>query len=278
MYQLSTQHERVLRVFRQRDIERLTASYLAYELDMTAGGAEELLDAMVKHSLLELDFDEQGQLYYTLSDELQFHPQYQQRSQPRRAPQAPGTQRRADHGFDGAVGHGAAPGGGATRSATRPRPQPSRDADGCDGTVGHPSSSRGAQSWDAGEEARRRVATAPRARQAPSDPRVQPADGDPAGGAMVRTRRDNLPARYSGNANPMIAALLSVLFVGLGQVYNREVGKGIGMLAATVLLWSISFSWVLSLGLIVQVWSAVDAYSVASQRNDADAEDDAPTR
>lgn len=36
--------------------------------------------------------------------------------------------------------------------------------------------------------------------------------------------------------NPTIAAILSFLFVGLGQIYNGEVAKGIGFMVIAVLL------------------------------------------
>ncbi|MBM4133396.1 MAG: hypothetical protein FJ245_06460 [Nitrospira sp.] len=44
---------------------------------------------------------------------------------------------------------------------------------------------------------------------------------------MARIRRQS---RKTPPKNPLLAAILSVLLPGLGQFYNREIGKGVGFL------------------------------------------------
>lgn len=60
--------------------------------------------------------------------------------------------------------------------------------------------------------------------------------------------------------SPGLAALLSFLFVGAGQWYNGEIGKGFGMLFGSI------FLWIFLLGWVINVWSIIDAYNVASER------------
>lgn len=69
----------------------------------------------------------------------------------------------------------------------------------------------------------------------------------------------------SGDAapkSPGVALLISFLICGGGQMYNGQVGKGIGMLlgfAFTI--------WFFGLGLIFWIWSLADAYSTAKRMN-----------
>lgn len=61
--------------------------------------------------------------------------------------------------------------------------------------------------------------------------------------------------------NPILAMILSLVIVGVGQIYNGQTTKGIlmciggiigGALSATLLWW------------VIALWSAVDAYNYAS--------------
>lgn len=63
--------------------------------------------------------------------------------------------------------------------------------------------------------------------------------------------------------NPTVALVLSIFFgfVGAGQFFNGDWKKGLAMAAASLLL-GIPSSGVVLLG--VWVWSAIDAYQVAS--------------
>lgn len=62
--------------------------------------------------------------------------------------------------------------------------------------------------------------------------------------------------------SPGVALLLSFFICGAGQMYNGQVGKGILMLIGFVLT-----IWLFGLGLIIYIWSMVDAYSTAKQMN-----------
>lgn len=57
--------------------------------------------------------------------------------------------------------------------------------------------------------------------------------------------------------SPVVALILSILFVGLGQLYNGQIGKGFLMFFGSLLLWAIMLGWV------IWIWSIIDAYSVA---------------
>ena len=61
--------------------------------------------------------------------------------------------------------------------------------------------------------------------------------------------------------NPTLAAILSLLIVGLGQIYNGQAGKGIVMFIACVLLWCVFLGW------IINIASIVDAYKTAEKMN-----------
>jgi TM2 domain-containing membrane protein YozV len=68
--------------------------------------------------------------------------------------------------------------------------------------------------------------------------------------------------------NPGLAAILSFFWMGLGQIYNGHIGKGIGFIIAYVI------SWILMLAIvgfvttpILFVWGIVDAYKSAERIN-----------
>ena len=65
----------------------------------------------------------------------------------------------------------------------------------------------------------------------------------------------------AGPKSPGIALLLSLLIAGVGQMYNGQVGKGILMLIACILLWYFLLGWV------VWIWSMIDAYQEAKHIN-----------
>lgn len=68
--------------------------------------------------------------------------------------------------------------------------------------------------------------------------------------------------------NPTLAAILSFLINGLGQIYNGEVVKGlviIGVQIVNALLTTIIIGFVT--GFIVFVWSVYDAYKTAEKIN-----------
>ena len=68
--------------------------------------------------------------------------------------------------------------------------------------------------------------------------------------------------------NPTLAAILSFLINGLGQIYNGEVGKGILIIVVQIvnaLLMGILIGFVT--GPIVFIWSIYDAYKTAERIN-----------
>ena len=68
--------------------------------------------------------------------------------------------------------------------------------------------------------------------------------------------------------NPGLAAVLSFLLNGLGQIYNGQVGKGIIIIVVQIinaLLTLIIIGFIT--GAIVFIWSVYDAYTVANQIN-----------
>ena len=61
--------------------------------------------------------------------------------------------------------------------------------------------------------------------------------------------------------NPVLATVLSVLIVGVGQFYNGDNKKGAIMLVIAIVAFvpTLGLAW-----LAVSIWSAIDAYRVAN--------------
>ena len=74
-----------------------------------------------------------------------------------------------------------------------------------------------------------------------------------------------------GGGNPFVAAVLSALFPGLGQLYNRQLEKGIVFVAAGMVA-ALSMIVVVGIVLYPAVWlyAIYDAYRVA-ERQESDA-------
>lgn len=66
----------------------------------------------------------------------------------------------------------------------------------------------------------------------------------------------------AANKSPALALILSILIVGLGQIYNGEWGKGIGMFVVCIVLWFVFLGW------IINIWSWIDAYTTARDMRD----------
>ena len=69
--------------------------------------------------------------------------------------------------------------------------------------------------------------------------------------------------------NPILAAILSVIVAGLGQIYNGQIGKGV----VFIILQRINGAWTVVLICwvrmpIVGLWATVDAYLVARRNNE----------
>lgn len=59
--------------------------------------------------------------------------------------------------------------------------------------------------------------------------------------------------------SPGLALFLSLFIVGLGQIYNGEVLKGVLMFFGCILLWIVMLGW------IINIWSIIDAYQRAKE-------------
>lgn len=84
----------------------------------------------------------------------------------------------------------------------------------------------------------------------------------PQGYALPTQRGLQHPPAYLRQAggNPVVATGLSVVIPGLGQLYNADMKKGLVMFfAALVGILPFGLGW-----LAVLIWSAIDAYQVAS--------------
>jgi TM2 domain-containing membrane protein YozV len=91
-----------------------------------------------------------------------------------------------------------------------------------------------------------------------------PAPAAPADQGTMRDggERRPQPIRSSPTGkNPVLAAVLSAVIVGVGQFYNGDMKKGAVMLIVAVLLGPATAG---VLWLAMAIWSAVDAYQVAN--------------
>jgi TM2 domain-containing membrane protein YozV len=87
---------------------------------------------------------------------------------------------------------------------------------------------------------------------------------DPPKGSL-----DTLIEELTASGNPFIAAVLSVVFPGLGQLYNRELEKGLVIMVASVVA---LVSVVVGVGILlypaVWIYALWDAYKVAERQSD----------
>ena len=70
--------------------------------------------------------------------------------------------------------------------------------------------------------------------------------------------------------NPGVAAVLSFFFCGLGQIYNGQIMKGVIMLCAYAISWSLTtvlIGYVTTP--ILWIWGMYDAYKKAEKINKA---------
>jgi TM2 domain-containing membrane protein YozV len=69
--------------------------------------------------------------------------------------------------------------------------------------------------------------------------------------------------------SPILAAILSLILSGLGQIYNGQVAKGVVFIVVQLVntaLTAVLIGWVLMP--IVGLWAAIDAYLVAKRNNE----------
>jgi TM2 domain-containing membrane protein YozV len=80
---------------------------------------------------------------------------------------------------------------------------------------------------------------------------------------------DNMPEQAPKfYKNPSVATVLSFFFMGLGQIYNGEIGKGVMFLVLYVISW---FLMIVAVGFITTpllwIWGMVDANNSAKRIN-----------
>jgi TM2 domain-containing membrane protein YozV len=69
--------------------------------------------------------------------------------------------------------------------------------------------------------------------------------------------------------NPILAAILSLIVAGLGQIYNGQVGKGVIFIVIQLIngaLTAVLIGWILLP--IVGLWAIIDAYVIAKHNNE----------
>jgi TM2 domain-containing membrane protein YozV len=94
--------------------------------------------------------------------------------------------------------------------------------------------------------------------------RVSADDGATVVQVTNHITQPNTAALLEGPAAPKsagVALLLSLLICSVGQIYNGQVGKGIGMFFLALVLWFVLLGWV------VWIWSIIDAYQTAKAMN-----------
>jgi len=334
----------IVSLYRAQGDLPLSPSFVAYELDIPTAAAEASLDDLVRESILEFDFDQDGEIFYRPGSAYPFEGRNSEQpstdwvaqatgwdavpgaadghagapdsvgaadgfadSPASRAPRGP---RRATHAeqYDGYAEAVVAP---KTRpSISQPRPRPTSGAREYipPRSARHTSRSlrRGQRDYRASH--RRNAASyapspqgyaaAPQHRwgeigpdgcdgsvtalQDTAAPRHYPRPGQPSAPQPGRPASEyrgyagprphdstalvpaspnsNLPARSRHRGDPLLASFLSLLFVGSGQFYNGEFGKGIAFFISFIVLWAFALGW------SVHIWAAVDAYQVATLR------------
>jgi len=90
-----------------------------------------------------------------------------------------------------------------------------------------------------------------------------PAVATGAGAGTMRTPSPASRGQVVTGKNPTVALVLSIFlgFLGVGQFYNGDWKKGLAMAGGSILL-GIPSGGLVTLG--VWIWSAIDAYHVAS--------------
>jgi TM2 domain-containing membrane protein YozV len=79
-----------------------------------------------------------------------------------------------------------------------------------------------------------------------------------------RVRGRAVPVRYAVRRNPGVAIILSILIIGAGQLYNGDIKKGLVMFILAIVIGVATGGFSVP---IFYIWSAVDAYRVASGKS-----------
>ena len=75
------------------------------------------------------------------------------------------------------------------------------------------------------------------------------------------------PRPATGTKNEGLAAVLSVLWSGLGQIYVGRIGRGLGIMVGGIILALVSWILLWIPMLFYWVWNIYDAYNLARRYN-----------
>ena len=75
------------------------------------------------------------------------------------------------------------------------------------------------------------------------------------------------PRPMAGTKNEGLAAVLSFIFSGLGQIYVGQIGRGIGILIGGIIVAFIGWVFLWIPLLVYWVWNVYDAYNLAKKYN-----------
>ena len=280
----------VLRMAHNGGVERLTPSAVAYQVKVSVKDAERMLDKMVTNAQLELDSDDDGNLFYFVpglgtpgvftSGTAAANPI----DKPEPPPPLPGSSPYGQY----AQGNPPPPQSGYGQPYGQPQPpppfganpqaqpgygqpypgqQPPQQLYGQPPPPGQPYGQQpqyGHQQYGQpyGQNA---PPPPPYAGQAYSTP---PQYGQPVnsyGQPYTYGQNAMVPHHPRGPKSPAASALLSAMIPGAGQLYNGQVGKGLGffffslMMAANPATAAVVF--------VPWLWGIVDAYSTTRREN-----------
>lgn len=91
----------------------------------------------------------------------------------------------------------------------------------------------------------------------------------PSRNTPIRINRPRQP-HATDQKNSGMAAVLSFIWTGIGQVYNGQIGKGIAMALIQLIFVILSFAVIgIPFMLVMWVWGIYDAYQTAERINSA---------
>lgn len=94
------------------------------------------------------------------------------------------------------------------------------------------------------------------------EPEAAPKPAETAYRATSSTSTTSQPIQKASAKNPVVAAILSFVIAGVGQMYNGEMKKGLLMLGGTIILGALTGG---ILAIAIWLWAIYDAYTVAKE-------------
>jgi len=229
--------------------EKLTPATVAYFLRIPIKTAEAHLDELAKDSVLDIEVDDSGRIFYVLPSPFEPSDQIMNQTVMRRSARGLGSHfavaelaKKSEREDD------ALPVSDVIRDAQR------REREGTSPAPSELDAPHAEQSHplvlpDPREPAETDVIC----NYAPerSDSSLVPAEPSEADLAALRTA-----------PNPAVPMLLSFFWPGLGQIHNGQPGKGL------LMFFTSAFLWLLFLGWVVTIYSVIDAGVIAGQRRE----------